>query len=62
MKNDTSFGECWGNKKNQRKKGREKVATDESLNALISYHLSDCCNDFICAFGLAQRVKFIPLF
>ena len=62
MKNDTSFGECWENKKNQRKKGREKVATDESLNALISYHLSDCCKDFICAFGLAQRVKFIPLF
>lgn len=49
MKNDTSFGECWGNKKNQRKKGREKVATDESPNALISYRLSDCCKDFIGA-------------
>ena len=69
MKNDTLFYEeryvVWGmlgEQEKPKKKGREKVATDESLNALISYNLSDCCKDFICAFGLAQRVKFIPLF
>ncbi len=49
MKNDTQFGEWWGNKKNQRKKGREKVATDESLSVLISCHLTDSCKDFIGA-------------
>ena len=51
-----------GRTRKTRKKGGEKVVTDELLNALISYHFSDYCKDFICAFGLAQRVKFIPLF
>lgn len=51
-----------GEQEKPTKKRREKVVIDESLNALISYHFSDCCKDFVCTFGLAQRVKFIPLF
>lgn len=49
LKNDLSFWEGLGTRKTSRKKGKKKATTDESLNALISCHLTDCCKDFIGA-------------